>query len=120
LEFHWASRHTTINLRLLRAGGDDVKIITDQNVRADPPEAVRNDQTLHIDPSFVAYAADQHWLLRVLVDDVTGTTLTKFSVKAIYDDTAAPNKSEALVEDEDVKPNEASDYEKTLTIPERI
>lgn len=120
LEFRWTSGHTTVNVRLLRASGEDVKILTDQNVVADLPEAVHNHQTLHIDPHFVAYGAEQHWLLRILVDDVTGTTLTKFSVKALYDDTVTPNQTEDLVKEGDVKPNEATRYETTLTIPERM
>lgn len=119
LQFTWTSGHSTIQLRLLRASGEDVKVLNDHGDEVAPPSLLHRQQMLHISPPFVAYGAEQGWLLRVLVDDVTNTVLTKLCVRAVYDDTVAPATTEDLVRDENVNPNEASDHDKMLTIPLR-
>ena len=125
LRFQWTSSHPTLMLRILLASGDHVRLRGNGNETVALPASVRNGEALDISPRYVAYGAQQGWFIRVYVDDVTGTTMTRLCITALYDDTVAPDSSEDLVKDEDIAPNTASDHPKppspakTLTIPRR-
>lgn len=115
----WRSSHARVQLRLLRASGDDVKILDDHGAEQAPPTIIRSQDVLRIAGRFVAYGAEQRWMLRVFVEDPSNTPLKGLSVQTMYDDTVEPDRTEDLVTGADVRANEASDHEKTLTIPRR-
>jgi len=95
-----------------------VRVLEESGAERDHPSSIHARERLHIAPRFVAYGAEQKWVLRILVDDVTNHVLRGFEVDALYDDTVEPGRIETFVKTRDIPPNEMSDHDKTLTIPE--